>query len=659
MIPILYESTETKFASNGLGRLGDASSCSVKEARNGEYYLTMNYPITGRHYKDIQLGRLILAVPEPGKESEPFEIKNISRPINGLITITANHISYRLSSIPVMPFTASTCSDALSGLVKNSAELNPFKVWTDKNVTANYILDKPQSFRACLGGTEGSLLDTFGTAEYEFNRFTVKMHLHRGTNKGVCIRYGKNLTDVTQEESIENTVTGICPYWSGSVDNVNVVVTLPEKVLESDSADKFAYKHTAVVDLTQDINLPEGVNKPTEETLRKAAESYMQKHEFGVPDVNLTVSYQDLADTVEYAGKTKEQINLCDTVTVIFEKLGIEATAKVISVEWDVLGERYTSIELGSYKTAITDTIYQNHQDEVAQRKIASMKISDALQEAKDNANKQIKDLKNLEGYAFVHYNEQGRPYEFIVADSDNLNKAVNVWRWNQGGLAHSSTGYNGEYSNVAITQDGAIVADFITAGILNAGVIRAGILQDVKGNMIWNLEDGSLTIKGVDDDIDDLKKNDSNQNIIINDLSDSVDSLKQKNESFTNSLNKLEQSLNQRYTAQNDRLTALDNQYRQELLETEKALEKFGMVLKADSDGVHIQSGNPNDSIETRMQNGVIAFIEKGRPMSEAIAWFEKNQLYVSQGVFNGSLMIKPYAFIQRDDGSLDFKRI
>ena len=504
MIPILYESTETKFDTNGLGRLADAITCTVTEERNGEYYLDMTYPISGRHYKDIQTGRLILVRPEPGKETQPFEIKHISRPINGIISIEADHISYRLSSIPVMPFAANNTAEALNGLVKNSAEPNPFTVWTDKAVTQDYKLDKPQSFRACLGGTEGSLLDTYGTAEYEFDRFKVLMHLHRGTDRGVTIRYGKNLSDIKQEESIENTITGICPYWTGMINDQSVTVTLPEKIILSATAGKYAYHRTATIDLSQEIKLPEGTDKPTEDMLRKAAEDYMNKHSFGVPEVSLTVSYVDLADTVEYKDRQTEQANLCDTVTVLFDRLGVNAKAEVISVEYDVLMERYNKIELGSYKNRLSDTILKNERQttdlagrmmEAVDNALKKIKENEdaftkALQEemerADENTDEMIKSLKNLTGHAFIHYTEDGQPFEFIVADNTDLSKATEVWRWNENGLAHSSTGYNGTYAGAAITADGSINADYITTGKITAVDIE-GI--NIKGASIKGSE--------------------------------------------------------------------------------------------------------------------------------------------------------------------------
>lgn len=363
MIPVLFESTETKFdtsVSNGLGRLYEATSCICTEKRNGEYYLTMEYPFASEMYKYLEKGRYILAEPSSNYRPQPFEIDTISRPMGGIVTVTAWHISDHLRYIPVMPFTASSCKDALNKLKTYSSEPNPFTVWTDKDVTAPFTNKVPRSFKACLGGEENSLLDVFGTAEYEFDMYNVKMHLHRGKNRGVTVRYGVNLTDLKQEDSIANTVTGITPYWHGTIDQKDVTVVLPEKNIQSDKADRFPYHRTEAVDLSSVIKLPEKVKQPTVDMLRDAAKTYMKGKSYGVPDVSLTVSYEDLAGTEEYSSDETLQVNLCDTITVIFENLNVNATAKVISVEYDVLKEAYTKLELGSYKDTLSKIIYQS-----------------------------------------------------------------------------------------------------------------------------------------------------------------------------------------------------------------------------------------------------------------------------------------------------------
>lgn len=99
-------------------------------------------------------------------------------------------------------------------------------------------------------------------------------------------------------------------------------------------------------------------------------------------------------------------------------------------------------------------------------------------------------------GYVVFQRNAEGQPYEILIMDQPTIDTATKVWRWNQGGLGYSKNGYTGPYTT-AITQDGAIVADFITSGILNAAVITAGILQSANGETSINLDTGEAQING------------------------------------------------------------------------------------------------------------------------------------------------------------------
>ena len=493
MIPILYEGTETEFTSQGLGSLSDATSCTISEEINNTYELEMNYPMTGVHFFDIKVGRIILATPAPRKESEPFSIYKISKPIDGIVTIYAEHISYRLSYIPVKPFSANNCYGALNGCVENSLEDNPFTVWTDKALNINFSFTKPQSFRLCLGGVEGSILDTY-RGEYEFNRFTVKLHTNRGSLKDTAkIIYGKNLTDLKQEESIENTVTGIVPYWCSTVtqtndegtstsESVEVVVTLPEYVLESEYADKFPYRRTVVVDLSEYFQ-----EQPTVDELRTRANQYMKDNLTGLPTVSLTVSFIDLARSEENKDFASELVYLGDQVPVYFEKLGIAAKAEITSAIYDVLADRYDSLTLGTVSSSLSKTL-----NEIS-KKQDTVVTQTNLQSALILAQKVM--AGGTGGYIVTKY-FNGHPSETYYGDTDNVDTMVNVIRINKNGIAFSNSGISGPYVS-AWTIDGKFNADFIQAGKISGSFIEAnsitvGNLSDEVKADISNAKEGA-----------------------------------------------------------------------------------------------------------------------------------------------------------------------
>lgn len=450
MIPILFDENETDFDNNGMGKLVEAISCQVKEEKNGEYELEMVYPVSGKLFEEIKHSRIIFAKPGDGMREQPFRIYKIGKPINGKITVNAQHISYQLSCIPVMPFKAQTIGAAFSGLKSNAAEDCPYTFWTDVTTSGNFSVEVPKSMRSCLGGEEGSILDIYG-GEYEFDRYMIRLCKNRGNDNGVTLRYGKNITDIKQEENISNTVTGVCPYWTGTD---GVVVTLPEKVIWSKNKDNFPYHRTIPLDLSSEFD-----EKPTESALRNAAEKYISKTGIGIPEININVKFEPLWQTEEYKNIVMlERVQLCDIVTVEFEKLGISAKAKVIRTIFDVLKDKYKEIEIGDARGSFAEKI--SNQEKEIKRKTSSHFLNAAI----DRATEWITGANG--GYVILHKDGNGQPYEILVMDTPDISTATDVWRWNRGGLGHSSNGYNGPYTT-AITQDGQIVANFITAGVL------------------------------------------------------------------------------------------------------------------------------------------------------------------------------------------------
>ena len=212
-----------------------------------------------------------------------------------------------------------------------------------------------------------------------------------------------------------------------------------------------------------------------------------------------TEEYKDIAPL--------QRVNLCDWVTIQFEKLGISAKAKVIKTVYDVLTERYKSIELGeartdfaSYVVGLSAQTAQNAEAVSTNKNYVMTQIDtkllafeDVMNEAIEDATDQIRGANG--GNIVTRLNAQGQPYELLIMDNTDIQAARNVWRWNIGGLGYSSTGYNGRYGT-AITQSGAIVADYITAGTMTANLIRAGILRDLNNKNYWNLETGEMVRK-------------------------------------------------------------------------------------------------------------------------------------------------------------------
>jgi phage minor structural protein len=221
--PILYSATETNFDHNGIGILSACVSCEVTEEANGIFEMAMTYPMDGVHFEEIGDRSIVKAKVDQFREPQLFRVYAISKPMNGIVKVLSEHISYDLSGIPAKPFSAPSVVSALVGLKENAVIDCPFEFWTDKETEAIFSSIVPSSIRSRLGGVAGSILDVYG-GEYEFDNYTVKLHSSRGMNRGVSIRYGKNLTDIKQEQNCASVATGVYPYWSGYVDEQDVLV---------------------------------------------------------------------------------------------------------------------------------------------------------------------------------------------------------------------------------------------------------------------------------------------------------------------------------------------------------------------------------------------------------------------------------------------------
>jgi phage minor structural protein len=480
MIPTLYAKAETDFTHNGIGFLVDAVKCTVTEERNGSYELSLRYPITGRWYDQITYGAIIKAKANETSEPQLFRIYKISKPLDGIVTYSAEHISYDLNGIPIFSFSVKnvTPQTAINQAFNNAILPCPFTVWSDISTLNSSEIKKPCSVRAILGGQTSSVLDVWG-GEYEFDNFSVKLHAHRGQNNGVTIEYGKNLKDLKQDGNITDCYTHLCPYavHTEQDDDGNsreVYLYLSEKVLALPNAAAIGHSKAYIMDFSN--RFAEG-EEFTEAALRAKATAYAAASDLGIPKVNITVSFVQLWQTEEYKNIAPlERVKMCDTVTVRFSKLGVTATAKVIKTVYDSLAEKYESVEIGDAKSSFADTVNKQ-----------TTEISNIAQSVLTGRAKTTEEIKkailvatNLitgQSGGYVVLNPAEKPQEILILDAPTIEEAVKVWRWNSGGLGYSSTGYNGEYA-LAMTMDGAINADFIRVGELNGNIIKANTIQ-------------------------------------------------------------------------------------------------------------------------------------------------------------------------------------
>lgn len=471
MIPILYNAVTEGTVPNdyGIGSLTDCLSCEVTEERNGSYELTLSYAVGGIHADEIEVNRIIKAKPNYTDNPQLFRIYKVGKAMNGRFEVNAQHISYDLSG-KILPAGILTFDALATVQAITSQGGGNFNITTDISSSAIFKTDVPASTRSWFGGKERSLLDIYG-GEWKYDNFTCSLLASRGTDRGTTIRYGKNLTELSQEISFENLVTAIVPYAINPSDNNVITGTEVSTGLVLNVDKKIA------IDFTDGIEWNDLT--PVATQLNTLATRYVTANRSSMVNMKNSI-------TLNFAqsGDLKERVDLCDTVTIYFEALGITASAKCVSATWDVLADRYSSNTFGDAVSTISDTIA------TVEKKIVNVPTKNEVAQTVSEATQLI--TGNLGGYVVFHDSDNdGQPDEILIMDTADISTATNVWRWNQNGLGFSSTGYSGSYDTLALTHDGKINASSITAGTLTADLIKAGILSDAQGNSTINMTNG------------------------------------------------------------------------------------------------------------------------------------------------------------------------
>lgn len=360
--PILYKANETNFEHLGVSVLSDASKCFVTRERNGIYTLEFDYSLNGKDVEKIKEGMIIKCDAGHRAKNQRFIVSQITKSKDGY-KIYCKHISQVKTAMNVLNGeveVAGTATYALETWKNNLLDSkSEFLVWSDilTSSKTKWTMDGIENAREALGGKQGSILDVWG-GEYEFDNLYIKLHKQMGRETPTIIAYGKNLLDIEQEQSIIETYTSIFPFvkyqdeHDTHKEKKDIILTLPEIVVDSPHASNFTHRRILKVDFSSDDEIR------TVEKLRSEVNSYIKSNNVGVPKLNLKLSYQDLSKVSSIFGNTAiEVVDLCDTLKVYYEDLGImNENAKVIKVVWDVLLEENHELEIGDTRSNFNDT---------------------------------------------------------------------------------------------------------------------------------------------------------------------------------------------------------------------------------------------------------------------------------------------------------------
>lgn len=513
--PILYESNATDFFSLGLGTLPDAISPLVTEERNGEFVFDMSYPIDGRRADLIKNNRIIKVDAGHLLKDQRFVIKTVTPQMDNsgktFLMIHAEHVSYLANDLAIKPIVNGLDVNASQALfIWNSNLTTPNQFIVDSDINSknsfSWSIDKVQNGRQALGGVEGSILDHWH-GEYRFDNLHISLLQHRGTTANTLLAYGRNLTTFEQEESILETYTSVYPYAlltpAGS-DSESKIYTIDGLIIDSTHAANFPNRKVLPVDFSSQFENVKVGTKPSgddadktstylslaqvQSKLKEFAQSYITTNNVGVPKVSIKVSFVDLANTVNYADVAPlEELDLCDEVPIRFSKLGIDTTAKVSRVVWNVLTDSYDSLELGEISATLGDKLTEIEQ------------TANKAQDTADKAN-------------IVQVGADGKSTIFRGSDTPIANHVGDLWYKPNGEYMEMYQWDGVTWHFVMSTKDTHDISDKVDQAMQE--------MADKEKEINGKLESNQIDISQAQKDLEQAKQDTANQ---LADIRDSV----------------------------------------------------------------------------------------------------------------------------------------
>ncbi len=442
----IYSKNTTSFSNLGLGVLKDfTTNPKITEVLNAEYNLEFEYAIDGWLSEYLVEENIIKA------DGQPFRIWNVQKSTEGNIKILAKHIFFDLEKnflLDTAP-TNTNAQGALNWILEHTEHPTLFDASGDCDTitTARYVRMDPIK---AIYSADNALLKRFG-GELELDEYSITIHKKRGSNNGLTIIHRKNLSGAELQVDFSTVATRILPQGKNGL-------LLPEKFVDSPLLSNYfapLYKKEEF-EIGVDEETPE---EEAIEQLRDAAKALFDK-EIDRPTISLAVDFIELSKTEEYKNYSSlETAHLGDTVTVILKQLNLNYETRIVKTVYDCLQQRIVELELGS---VIPDYVSDQKDKETSVgNAISKIDPSSILEQAKEQASDMINHPFN--GYIYIS-SDIGEMY---LMDNPNINMAQNVWKFGLGGIGFSKTGISGPYET-AWTQDGQIVANFITTGSMS-----------------------------------------------------------------------------------------------------------------------------------------------------------------------------------------------
>lgn len=295
------------------------------------------------------------------------------------------------------------------------------------------------------------------------------------------IKLGKNLVDFKTNYDATDIKTAVIPLGA-KLEESDIEGLEKRLTIESvnDGRD-YVYNADAVEEMDWIYATAVFDDVTNAEILKSKGERWLAETQFE----NMVIEAK--AVDLHLENKDVEAFKISDQIRVLSPAHGLDKYMRLTKRTINHDMHEKDTVTLGKdERTSIAARTVKN--EAVIRKELEKISPSDIVKSAVDNATQLI---ANAMGGYVVKTND-----EILIMDTNDITTAQKVWRWNINGLGYSSTGIEGPYE-LAMTMDGAFVADMIKTGVFNANLIRAGIIQSQDGSSSWNLETGELHIKG------------------------------------------------------------------------------------------------------------------------------------------------------------------
>ncbi|EME8274116.1 peptidoglycan DD-metalloendopeptidase family protein [Enterococcus faecium] len=455
-----YKEMPDDLNTNGIALLDWEDLPEINRVLNGQYRFYGNYSRKGEFRSYLKKGNFIKAK-VPDGSWQYFEIYNVKKNLNS-VSVTARHIGFMANkNFIVKSFTDNGNGSQIMTNLKNALAFDQkFNYLSNVGTVHQFTARQVAPVEAIIGSNNGNQnLVGVTSAELDMDNYDLKLVKQIGSDNGFRIDFGINLEAIEEEIDEESIVNSL--YLVGGV---------PDNDYDEDK-EPIEYGYLEIDGVTNEnrrIGKRENSDCKTVDDLIKWGNTLFENERIHEPKATHTVSMVSLEHTLEYGEMYRKLSTLSfgDVVHVRAKEIDIEITERVVEYTYFPTLGKYKDLVLGNDLSLYTSTV--NSQTQELKKKIDNR--TETLVQNVLNATAWI--TGNSGGH--VVFRPEKAPSEILIMDTANVATAKKVWRWNLGGLGYSDNGVNGPYG-LAMTQDGAIVADFITAGILS-GILVQGV---------------------------------------------------------------------------------------------------------------------------------------------------------------------------------------